>query len=208
MTAYPRHTTLSEEERERLGTGMTKLDKHQCCVTYPDGTTGTCDFERHGPTYARLSYRYGDEGILLSRTALYEKVDNTRNQIETLCQSKAEAAFLAAADHERVDFFARVTYPAGGARKVDPNRATLKQEKAKRVAGKYAVCLRLPSGKLLAVSRIYDTLGEANNRYLAEPKADCVVACASRLDRRWMVPKYNPLHREYDFRKEVRDGRD
>jgi hypothetical protein len=183
---------------------ITSLD---CAVTYPDGSAGCASYQRVSPTYHKVTYR-SEDGIQLARLTFYEQLHPDHINLEAFLVENVGKAFEKAIETERADFFARATYPAGGHRSVDPNKATLKPDKAKRLAGRYAVCLVLPSGKLLAVSRDYETVHEANNRFLAEPRADHVVACCSRLDRRWMVPRYNPLHKAHDFRKAVARGRE
>jgi hypothetical protein len=195
MSAYPRHLTLSPQEKATIEPPKEIVVP----VEYPDGTTGECHYQQLGPQCHRLSYRYGD-GSLLARIPIYTDVPT----VSIAAKENAEKAFAQAILSERQEVFARATFPAGGGRDVDRNKATLTPDKAKELGGKYAVCLRLPSGKLLAVSRAYDTIEEANARYCADPSH--VVACASRLDRRWMVPKYNPLHATRDFRREAQSG--
>lgn len=206
MSVYPRHTTLTPEERALVGTAPSQmLTTLEVTVPYPDGTNGLAHYERLGPGYHRLTYRYQDN-TLLARIPVYAPIENTHKAIGEALRSHAEQSFKEAMRHEQQDVFARATFPAGGGRDVDRNKATFDADKAKRIGGKYAVCLRLTSGKLIAISRVYDTIAEANARFQAEPNLSHVVACASRLDRRWMVPKYNPLHATADFRKEAQNG--
>ena len=73
--------------------------------------------------------------------------------------------------------------------------------KAKLLGGKYALCV--PIGRhLVQHSHTFDTLEEANAAWReCSSKGGLYVACCNRLDRRWELPRYNPLYKDGHSRK-------
>jgi hypothetical protein len=197
---FPRGLTLSEAERVHVTAprGNSLVKQHECAVTFPDGSRGTCCYERLGPAYHRFDYRYGD-GAPLPRQWWTKPLSNTIASIEAAAQARADAAFTAAIESERRDRFARVSEPTDGSRKKRPELYRMDAKTAKAQGGKYALCQPL-GNHLLATSRLFDKIGEANDAWKQAGNPALVVACCNRLDRRWEVPKYNPLHQEHDFR--------
>ena len=45
------------------------LKWHECTVTYPDGTSGTCRYTRHGPKVHTFGYHWGEAGWILEDNA-------------------------------------------------------------------------------------------------------------------------------------------
>jgi hypothetical protein len=197
---FPRGLTLPEKERAQVGAprGSSLLKSHECIVTFPDGTSGTCHYERLGPAYHRFDYRYGD-GASLPRQWWTKPLLNTTASLEEAAQARGEAAFLEGIENERRDRFARVSEPTDGSRKKRPELYRMDAKTAKAQGGKYALCQPL-GDHLIAASRLFDKIGEANEAWGQAGNHALVVACCNRLDRCWEVPKYNPLHREHDFR--------
>lgn len=218
MARLPRYTTFQPGELERdlkalaLKTGAVAdvpnawdvkrhnplhLRWHECCVTYPDGTEGTCRYTRQGPKWHifRLRHNCGElplayHGDTLGRDAA---------SIEAMCQEKAAVAFGYAINQEQKDA-KRVQPPwtGYGKRKADPKSFQLSHERAVALAGKYALCLKLcPSEKLIAVSGAFDTLDEANTAWREWNDTDLIVALAVRWARRWTIPCFNPVYAEH-----------
>lgn len=220
---YPKYLTFApgelEQQLRKLGKlpddapvnaptnpqGRSKLLKAlTVTVSYPDGTTGPCAYERLGPAYHRFEYRYHD-GAMLHRQYVLKEMANTTEAIDSLAKENAAKAFQEAIRTEQKDRFKRVSEPTDGSRKKDPTKYQMKANMAKAQAGKYAVCVRV-GRKLCPTSLLYDTIEEANERWKSLNRADFVVACCCRLDRCWDIPKYNPLPKETkDEKEEVKD---
>ena len=164
-------------------------------VTYPDATEGTCSYERLGPAYHRFEYRYRD-GAHLSRTYRTLPLGNTPPEIAEAGKASAEKAFFEAVEHERKDYFARVTEPTDGSRKKKLLGRAMEAFQAKRYGGRYAVCLMLPeSGRAIRVTQDVATIREANALWVARGRIPSYAACCcNRMDRRWEMPKYNPMY--------------
>ena len=183
------------------------LKHHECAVTYPDGTSGTCYYTRHSPRVHTFRYEWGEpkprSGYRerLPHATILEELPKDAASIEAMAIEKAAVAFGYAVEQEQKN--ARRSQPPWtgyGARKADPKLATLSRERAMAVAGKYALCARLqPSGKLLAVSTTLETLDEANAAFRERGNPALVVALACRWARRWMAVRFN------DFR-EINDS--
>jgi hypothetical protein len=169
------------------------LKAHRFGVSYPDGTEGTCAYERFGPAYHLFCHSYGD-GSPLPRQYHTRQLGNRPEDVEAKGRELAAAAFSEAVERERKDRFARVTPPTDGSRKPDTSLFRLSPADAKRHGGRYALCLPMPSGRLVRSSATFATLAEANHAWEEVGDRRLVVACCSRLDRRWLAPKYNPLY--------------
>lgn len=111
----------------------------------------------------------------------------------------AAACYKEAIYQERKDYFQRATEPADGSRKRCPEKYRMKPAEAKAQAGKYAVCERLGES-LYPVSPLFDTIERANAVWREKGDLILMVACCNRLDRRWELPRYNPLYAEHDPR--------
>lgn len=207
MTTYPQGLTLQRETLPGVAGAVTPpppaasskprlLKEHACTVALPDGTEGACRYERLGPACHRFDYRYGD-GSFLSRQYVTKPLGNAAiADVEAKARELAAAAFDEAMEHERKDYFARVTEPTDGSRKKNPSLYCLDAEKAKEHGGKYALCMPLGNGRLLRVSSVVTTFSEIAVKWRNRTNAAFVVGCCNRLDRRWEMPRLNPLHTE------------
>jgi hypothetical protein len=206
VRAVPKGLTLTPEERHQAGYDRAaptpghpirvgRLIKcHRFPVSFPDGTEGSCTYERLGPACHRFDYDYAD-GAALPRQYLTRPFTNVPTEIEKRGQELALDCFLEAIEVERRDYFKRITPPTSGARVPRPERFQMTAKRAKEHAGRYAVCT--PVGrKLVPVSTLYDSLPTANHAWKALGMRAWVVACCNRMDRCWEQVKYNPLHAE------------
>jgi hypothetical protein len=169
------------------------LKQHRFAVSYPDGTEGTCAYERLGPAWHLFCHAYGD-GSPFPRQYVARPLGNRPEDVEAKGRELAVTAFCEAVERERRDRFARVTPPTDGSRKPDPALSRLSPADVKRHGGRYALCLPMPSGRLVRSSTTFMTLAEANFAWEEVGDRRLVVACCSRLDRCWIAPKYNPLY--------------
>ena len=170
---------------------------HDCCITFPDGTTGTCHYTRQGPKWHIMRYRHDCGELPLAYHM--DTLGRDATSIEAMCQEKATVAFGYAIWQEQKDA-KRVQPPwtGYGKRKADPNTFQLSPERAVALAGKYALCLKLcPSGRLIAVSGTFETLDEANEAWRERGDSDLIVAIAVRWARRWTAPRFNTLNIEH-----------
>jgi hypothetical protein len=120
---------------------------HECPVTFPDGSAGTCHYTRHGP--ACHGFRYQRENEYLPHVNVLEALGRDAGSIEELAQEKAAVAFgQAIAEERKVAMRAQPPWNGYGKRKADPALYTLSRERAVQLAGRYALCARLePSVK-------------------------------------------------------------
>jgi len=170
-----------------------KLLKEPVTVAYPDGTEGSCLYERCGPECHRFVYRYGD-GARFHRHYLLQRLENSPDAIELVARESAKVAFTHAVWAECNDRFRRATEPSDGSRVKDESKYQMGAKTAKEQAGKYAVCQRLGAGpRLIPASCLFDTIEEANDAWTGIGNPSYEVACCNRLDRCWEVPKYNPM---------------
>ena len=170
---------------------------HDCAVTYPDGSSGTCHYTRQGPKWHILKFRHDCGELPLAYHA--EALGRDAASIEALCQEKADVAFGYAIQQEQKDA-KRVQPPWNGygKRKADPKGFQFSPERAVALAGKYALCIPLqPSGKLIATSSTFETLDEANTAWRQAGNPKLVVGLAVRWSRRWTIPRFNPLYCEH-----------
>jgi hypothetical protein len=119
-------------------------------VSFPDGTDGTCRYERLGPACHRFEYRYGD-GAAMPWQHLTRPLENNGYAIEQQAQALAAACFTQATEAERRDYFARASEPTSGSRKADPSRYQFSAKRARAVGGRYALCCRVGE-RLIPVS--------------------------------------------------------
>jgi len=202
MSTFARYVTLTPEQRRHvgypepvpLGTARPRLFKsHRFEVNYPDGSTGHATYERLAPFAHRFRFfdcdkrelprQYWNKGLVGGQCA---------HAVEGLGQDLVTTVFEEAIERERREFFCRVSHPTNG-RLIEPKRYQLRAGRARKYAGKYALCVQIGQ-KLVPCSRLFDTLAAANTAWLESPKDDVYVACCSLLDRRWMLPRYNPLY--------------
>lgn len=242
--SYPRYTTYTPEELERTlaryrhigaregadatvpSSGRTRLIKsHECCVTYPDGTSGTCRYTRGGPTWHVFEFTheanqlkqlvYG-RTISLPRRNVTERMANTIAAIEAKAAEIAQAAYAKAIARERDERFKRATLPAGFNRYAPQSKnrnsgetapvplPQMSVKRAKELAGKYALCLKIGADDsqrfLPSLNLMFDTIEQANDAWRQhEHRARRFVACACRFSRQWELPLYNPLHAEPEY---------
>ncbi len=177
------------------------LKEHSCAVTYPDKREGQCRYERLGPGYHRFDFTHED-GTRLSREWWSRPLPNTKEAIEHAAEELAPRAFATASERERREYFCRAS--ESHARTKQPDRFQMSAERAKHLAGKYALCQPLDDA-LVPVSASFVSLEAANEawqeksdrRLVSTPAVSVVVACCNRLDRCWERPRFNPLYGEY-----------
>jgi len=132
-----------------------------------------------------------------------ERVSNDLASIEEAAKRLASLAYTAAIRRERTDYFQRTS--EGGGRKRRPERCQMKTERAKQLAGKYALCRPLgdrggTGERLVPVSATFESLDAVNEAWREKGDRNLVVACCNRLDRCWELPRYNPLYAAFDPR--------
>ena len=172
---------------------------HHFDATFPDGKSGTCRYERGGPRWHLFHYAYAD-GAHMPRQACTERLGNDACSIEQKGMELANACYREAIQVERDHYFRRATEPSDGSRKKRPERYRMKAAKAKELAGKYALCIR-SLNVLLVVGPHYDDIEAANAAWREKADTRHLVACCSRLDRCWEIPRYNTLYAEFDPRE-------
>lgn len=164
---------------------------HRCSVAFPDGTEGTCLYERLGPAYHRFDYRYAD-GSHLPRQYWTHPLLNDYETIEEATRARAEDAFMEGIEVERKDYFARASEPTSGARKTDPTKFQMSAKRAKELGGKYALCTHV-GRRLVPVSVIVDTFAHAKRIWMDCQQPEFLICACNRLDRCWELLKLNPL---------------
>lgn len=185
------------------GRGGVMCKSHTFAVTYPDGKSGTCCYERKGPRWHEFRYTYAD-GANLPRQLLMERIGNDPVSIESKGGELAQACYLEAIRLERDGYFRRASEPLDGSRKRRPERYQMKAQRAKESAGYYALCRR-QNGVWLPVGTLYNEIERANTAWREANDKRLVVACCNRLDRCWDLPRYNPLYAEFDPRTELEE---
>jgi hypothetical protein len=220
---YPRYLTLSNEDLATLirqldpdgkhavtpetlrlgaspgasnGRSLPLRKEHDCTVTYPDSTTGTCHYARGGPKWHLFRFRHSalkgtTDDVLLPVQYVTETLGNTPAAIEEKAKALAETAFAAAIRWEWDHHFRRATPPGGSV--VAPAAFQMSAKRAKEIAGQYALCTRLGK-RLLCVKGLFPTLETANTAWRTGQDYSLVVACACRWSRRWEMPRFNPLN--------------
>jgi hypothetical protein len=141
-------------------------------------------------------------GTSLPVQHLTERIGNDRGSIEAAAKRLAAAAFEAAIQRERKEYFQRAS--EGGGRKRRPERCQMKADRAKQLAGRYAVCQRVGNRRLLPVAGTHERLEDANAEWRERQNRSLLVACCNRLDRCWELPRFNPLYAEFDPWQEER----
>jgi len=189
--------------------GRSRLVKsHSCPVAFPDGQEGTCTYTRGGPAWHQFRFTHqGTDGAARFLPVLHmtERVGNDLGSIEEAAKRLASLAYTAAIRRERTDYFQRAS--EGGGRKRRPERCQMKTERARVLAGRYALCRALGTtagGKLLPVSATFESLDAVNEAWREKGDRNLVVACCNRLDRCWELPRYNPLYATFDPRPRLR----
>jgi hypothetical protein len=211
---YPTHLTLTEEERAKLGIGPATdslptsptvpgkrsrlLKHHSGNVTFPDTTEGTFSYERLAPDWHRFYFRYSD-GTKMPRQYLTEPLTNDPRSIERKAQELAEKAYRDAIEQERREYFCRASESAGRKRKRIGFQ--FRADRAKEIAGKYALCVRVGPRLIPISSVLFQDIFAAHEAW--KEQKHLVIGCANRLDRRWEEPRYNPAHADGHPRKEV-----
>lgn len=207
--------------------GSKLLKSHECSVTFPDGTSGLCKYTRGGPTWHVFRFEQEGDGFkavvpfasatrpsYLPTRNCTERMANTVTAIEAKAAELAQAAFAEAIAQEHKDRFKRAIAPNGynryrlnGAAQQAAN-PQMSVKRAKEMAGKYALCLRLGSGDNLRFipctgidnRDVFDTLDEVNEAWQKhEHRARRYVACLCRYARQWELPVYNSLHAEPEY---------
>ena len=169
---------------------------YDCTVTYPDGSEGICHYTRQGPRWHIWRCEHGGDKHPLPYAYHMEELGRDAGSIEAMARQKALVAFQYAILQEQKDAkHVQPPWTGYGKRKADPKTFQLAHERAVALAGKYALCLKLcPSGRLIAVSGTFETLGEANEAWRERGDPDLIVAIAVRWARRWTAPRFNPLY--------------
>jgi len=179
--------------------GKALLKTHSCKVQYPDGHSGECRYERMAPKWHLFHYVY--EELPIGHQAYTYAMENSVASIEAKAQELTAAAYRAAIDYERRNYFQRASEPKDGSRKRQPHLYRMKAAQAKELAGRYALCRR--SGTMLFVfGKAYESLNEANAAWREMGDTKIVVGCCNRLDRCWQLPRFNTLYAEFDPRVE------
>lgn len=174
---------------------------HTFAVTFPDGQSGTCRYERKGPRWHEFHYTYAD-GAKLPRQVVMERLGGeTPTEIEQKGTELANACYLEAIHFENCHYFRRASEPSDGSRKRRPERYSMKAQRAKESAGLYALCRQMEK-RLLPMETLYSNLERANAAWREKGDIRLLVACCNRLDRCWELPKYNSLYAEFDPRPE------
>jgi len=169
------------------------LKEHACAVSYPDGRDGACRYERLGPAYHRFDFTHED-GTPLAREWRMRPLENSVKAIEHQASELAPLAFATAVERERKEYFCRAS--ESHERKKQPERYQMSAERAKEMAGKYALCRPVGSA-LLPVSPPFMSLDVVNTAWREVGDRRLVVACCNRLDRCWELPRYNPLYKDF-----------
>ena len=189
-------STPLQEAWRPIGRGSKIIKEHTCPVTYPDGLSGFCRYERQAPTFHR--FRFTDKrGQVVATIWHSERLPSAVEAIEKKAAESLSAAFAEIIERERKEYFARASeYPGRNKR---PERFQMSTERAKEVGGKYAICV--PMGetgeRLIPVTETFETLEAANQAWREKGDARLVVACGNRLDRCWEKPKRNTLYKEF-----------
>ena len=161
--------------------------------SYPDGRDGACRYERLGPAYHRFDFTHED-GTRLAREWWTRPLENTREAIAYKAGELAPLAFATAVERERKEYFCRAS--ESHERKKQPERYQMTGERAKEIAGKYALCRPVGSA-LLPVSPPFVSLDVVNQAWREVGDRRLVVACCNRLDRCWELPRLNPLYKDF-----------
>jgi hypothetical protein len=209
---YPTHLTLTEDERAQLGIGPALngsptdstvrnarsrlLKHHQGDITFPDTTKGTFSYERLAPAFHRFHFRYGD-GEKMPRQYLTEPLTNDPRSIGRKAQELAEKAYREAVKEERKEYFCRAS--ESPSRKRKRLGFQFRADRAKEIAGKYALCIRIGQRLIPVSSDLFADIFQAHEAWKGQ--RHLVIGCANRLDRRWEEPKYNPAHADGHPRK-------
>ena len=215
MKEFARFVTLTPELRLAAGypepgtagaTAATSrrglLKSHRFPVTYPDGRVGECRYTRLGLKSHQFHFFDSEGKELPRRQYVGTCLNGGAPAIENAGRERAEHAFQEAIQHERVFYFARVSLPSDGSRYLNPERYRMTAGKARTLGGRYALCVRI-GRHLVQQSRTFETLEEANDAWqTCGSRNDLYVACCNRLDRRWELPRYNPLYASGHPRKE------
>ena len=192
------------------GTRAILLKEHTCAVLFPDGVTGECRYVRGGPAWHIFGFKHPGRGEGSVRPMhrrdlptqhLNVAMANTPTAIVLKAQELADTAYDAAIRREAREYFRRVTQPAGYDDREWCAPSIITCKRAKEIAGKFAVCLRLGDKLIPAGDALFDTIEEANAAWKeSADKQERFVACACRWSRRWEMPRFNALYRELDHR--------
>jgi hypothetical protein len=177
------------------------LKSHSCVVNYPDGTVGTCRYTRGGPAWHIFQFEHRDCLGASSLPVQYslDRLENTPAAIEAKAKDLAAPVFIKAVLREQREYFCRASECAS--RKARPECFQMSAKRAKDTAGKYALCIQL-GRRLVPVTLACNTLEEANAAWEQRNDQRFLVACCNRLDRCWELPRYSPLYRLFDPRKQ------
>jgi len=181
------------------------LKSHSCPVSFPDGQTGTCAYTRGGPAWHLFRFTHqGTGGEISSLPVLHmtERVGNDPGSIEEAAKRLASLAYTAAIRRERTDYFQRAS--EGRGRKRRPECCQMKADRARVLAGRYALCRAMGAQRLVPVSTTFESLDAVNEAWREQGDRNLVVACCNRLDRCWEMPRYNPLYATFDPRPHLR----
>lgn len=172
MSRFVKWITLTPEERRQVqpahlayqsgqesgqegGSGASRLPlvkQHACSVTLPDGSCCRVGYTRQSPRAHRFDFDPPLRQTLYAMTAL----DNSVAGIEAKAQALAKAAFRMA-QQEESKTMQRATPPPGYRKATLSSEASrISAKTAQGLAGRYAVCLRFVSGRLLCLGAAYE----------------------------------------------------
>ena len=192
------HASFSTQAQNGRDT-VTLRKSHTFAVTFPDGKSGSCRYERKGPSWHEFRYTYTD-GANMPRQVVMERIGNDACSIERKGEDLTSLCYGEAMRVERDDYFRRASEPSDGSRKKRPERYGMKAQRAKEIGGLYALC-RMLNGVLTPLETLYEEIERANLAWREKSDTRLIVACCNRLDRCWDIPKYNTLYAEFDPRE-------
>ncbi len=191
------------------GTRSSLLKEHDCAVVYPDGTTGTCRYTRGGPAWHIFRFGHpgrGEDSVRpmhkrdLPAQHINGSLDNTPTAISLKALELAGVAYNAAIRQEAREYFRRVTMPTGYDDHEERAPSIVSCKRAKQIAGKFALCIRVGDKLIPAGDALFNTVEEANTAWRdSGDRQERSVACACRWSRCWELPRFNLLYGELDL---------
>jgi hypothetical protein len=168
------------------------VQRHTCTVTLPAGSTCTVEYNRFG----QRSHRFYFSPPVREHVWLEKPLSGGVGVIEAAAQNLTAEAFLQAQRTEQKDM--RRATPPFQWRPEPGERSHMDKKTAERQAGRYAVCVRFPSGHVMAIGPGYDEPEQPTKELTAGKYASCVlytgqvmqVCICCRFARRWQEPLF------------------